>query len=324
MTTPGRPVKGSPSTKQVNIPRGGVNPRKGVSAVMGVKPVAKAATPTPGAFPGFMNHGGPVISAPMVYACFWGQMWQTDATYQHFVGQILQFHEDLLKSNFMNMLCQYGVGTGAGSCTCIGQPTFSSNAPTSLTQNSIHTTIQLLIDQQLLPEPTKPTNNVLMIYLDETIGVEDSANSLVLCEPSDDNAFGFHSFFTTTAGNPFYYAIIPTLADPCLRETCPDDAHCSLHLSQSQLDRITQVASHEFAEMTTDPQLNGWMDMADIDSQTGQSYGENGDICNGQSNAITVGANTWNVQQIYSKFHDKNSKGTTFCVCQSPNPLPNM
>jgi hypothetical protein len=133
----------------------------------------------------------------------------------------------------MNMLFQYGVGTGAGSGTVINPAIFASAAPTTLTLDNIQTTIQSLIDQQSLPEPATPTNNVLMVYLDETIGVEDPFNQLILCEPTNDNAFGFHSFFTTTAGNPFYYAIMPFLADACLQETCPNDAGCSLTFPRS-------------------------------------------------------------------------------------------
>ncbi len=292
---------------------------RGVSGRRGIPP--RIVQTTGGAFPGFANHGGPVITSPTVYTSFWGPLWQTDQHYQTLTGQLNQYHADLLQSNFMNMLSQYGVGTGAGSGTFVNQPTVVSNVPTALTLRTIQSTIQSLIDQQFLPEPVAPGNNVLMIYLDETLGVKDPAHHLVLCESANDNAFGFHQFFTTTAGNPCYFAIVPVLADACLRETCSNDAHCSLHLSQKQLDRITQVASHEFAEMCTDPQLTGWYDLTDTDLQ-GHPVGENGDICNGEANAITVGANTWGVQKIYSKTDDLGSGGTNFCVSQSPNPLP--
>lgn len=316
--------EGQTTGRTPKFPRGGVHPMKKKGAVIGVKlPVVpkKEAAPTPGAFPGFTSNGGPVISSPIVYTSFWGLNWQADASHQQLSSQISQYHADLLQSNFMNMLSQYGVGTGAGSGTVVNPAIFVSTAPTTLTQDSIQTTIQSLIDQQSLPEPATPTNNVLMVYLDETIGVEDPANQLILCEPTNDDAFGFHSFFTTTEDNPFYYAIIPFLADACLQETCSDDSRCSLHVSQNQLDRITQVASHEFAEMTTDPQLNAWSDQTDTDPQ-GNPVGENGDICNGQSDTITVGAKSWNVQRIYSKYDDMNSNGATFCVAQVANPEP--
>jgi hypothetical protein len=135
----------------------------------------------------------------------------------------------------------------------------------------------------------------------------------VLCEPTNDNAFGYHNFFTTTAGHKFYYAVIPALTDLCLQESCGQDTGCSLHLAQTQEQRQTQVASHEFAEMTTDPELNAWLD---------PQAGENGDICNGESSVITVGADSWTVQRTYSKADDMATGGQSYCLATAPAPIP--
>jgi hypothetical protein len=59
-----------------------------------------------------------------------------------------------------------------------------------------------------LPEPTNPSNIALVIYVDETVGVNDPKGGLVLCEARNDTAFGYHNFFMTAAGNSFYYAVI--------------------------------------------------------------------------------------------------------------------
>ena len=116
----------------------------------------------------------------------------------------------------------------------------------------------------------------------------------------------------TKAGNPFYYAMIAALNDACLTESCPgNDAGCSLHLSERQQQCQTQVASHEFAEMTTDPQFNAWLDPFN---------GENGDICNGETDTITVSDNIWTVQTIYSNYDDVNTNGLAFCSSQEPEP----
>jgi hypothetical protein len=85
--------------------------------------------------------------------------------------------------------------------------------------------------------------------------------------------------------------------------------------SEAQEQRLTQVASHEFAEMTTDPQLNAWVDPV---------KGENGDICNGESDIITVGTHTWTVQRIYSKYDDIRSEGKAYCLSQAPAPEPRL
>lgn len=305
--------------KEMRKTRGGVSPRPRAPAIRGVEaPVRRrgAAPPTAGAFPGFVYNGGPVIPSPQVYSSFWGPLWSQDQAHRTRAERLNRFHADLLQSGFMNVLSQYGVGSGAGAAGAFVRATFVSSVRGPLTDASIRSIIQSSITAGTLPEPTNPSNIALIIYLDETLGVDDPVDELVLCEPANDTAFGYHDFFMTTAGHPLYYAVIPALNDTCLTESCPgNDAGCSLHLSETQEERLTQVASHEFAEMTTDPQLNAWVDPA---------KGENGDICNGESDAITVGANTWTVQRIYSKYDDLNSNGTVYCLSQAPAPEPRL
>src|SRR5260370_39035461 len=77
----------------------------------------------------------------------------------------------------------------------------------------------------------------------------------------------------------------------------------------------TLFRSHEFGEMITDPQLNAWWD---------SGGGEEGDICNGESATIAVGANTWTVQKSYSKTDDVASNGANFCVVSHPSPHPKI
>jgi hypothetical protein len=186
--------------------------------------------------------------------------------------------------------------------------------PSTLSDTDIHTHIQAGINAGALPEPTP--NTALIIYLDDNTAVDDTAMGIVMCEPTSDTAFGYHYFFSTSAGHPCYYAMIPSLTDSCLKESCPGgDSTCSLSVSELQVDRLTQVTSHEFAEMTTDPEVNAWYD---------DSAGENGDICNGESAVISVGPNAWTVQRIYSRDDDINSNGASYCVASAPSPEPRL
>jgi hypothetical protein len=280
-------------------------------AIRGAKAKKKKGRKTAGKFPNFAYQGGPVIASPQVHTTFWGLLW-SDAAHQARAQRLNQYHQDLLASGFMNVLSQYGVGHGAGNAGAFLGHTFISNVPATLTDPLIRSTIQTAINQGVLPEPSDG-NMALIIYLDENMGVNDPADRLVLCEPQNDNAFGYHDFFTTAAGHKFHYAVIPALTDTCLQESCGSDAGCSLHLALTQEQRQTQVASHEFAEMVTDPELNGWLD---------PKAGENGDICNGESAQITVGGNTWNVQRTYSKADDVASDGQSFCLATAPTPIP--
>lgn len=301
------------------VARGGVSPRPGAPAIRGVKGGRSRrkhrgrARPR-GAFPGFGYNGGPVISFPQVCTSFWRSLW-SETSHQHRAQRLSQFHSDLLQSGFMNVLSQYGVGNGSGDAGVFVSATFMPAVSNVLTNADVQSLIQSAIATGHLPEPSNPSDVALVIYLDEHTGVNDAADGLVLCEPTNDTAFGYHEFFITAAGNPFYYAVIPSLDDACLGESCPSDAGCSLHLAQSQEQRQTQVASHEFAEMTTDPRLNAWVD---------PENGENGDICNGESDIITVAGNSWTIQKIYSKADDLATNGAAYCLGQALNPKPRL
>jgi hypothetical protein len=295
-------------------PYGGVGPvacTEGVgTAAGGVAPAAGAAGA--GQHPDFVYNGGPVIRNPQVYTSFWGASW-SDAAHAARSAQLNQFVQDLLASEYMNILSQYGVGSGAGSAGSFIKQTFAPGVSGEIDENDIANIVQNLIDTGDLPEPPASDNNTcLLIYLDESVAVKQPG--LRMCEPSDDNAFGFHSDFVTSAGNEFYYAVMPALDDTCITNTCGTGGGCSLKLSQTQEQRLTQVTSHEFAEMVTDPKFQtGWF---------GPTSDENGDICNGQPATITVGGRVWNVQRQYSKTDDQNSSGATFCVVGAATPMP--
>jgi hypothetical protein len=264
----------------------------------------------------FVYNDGPVITCPFVYTSFWGSLWLTDAAHTQQAGRLTQFCTDLVNSTYMNVLSQYGVGSGRGSGLFL-QASFIDNVPANLTDSDVHSVIQSAINRGAIPEP--PVNNtthILVIYLDENTAVNDPGLGIIMCEPAGDSAFGYHFDFTTTAGNPFYYAVIPALDDRCLRNSCSNDTFCSLHLGQTQEQRRTQVTSHEIAEMCTDPKFQtGWW---------GPSSDENGDICNGEADSITVGSNSWDVQRQYSKYDDINSNGAVFCITEAPTPLARL
>jgi hypothetical protein len=214
--------------------------------------------------------------------------------------------QDLLASEYMNVLSQYGVGSGH-----FVKASFVPGVTGQLDKSGLAKVVQAQVDSGALPEPPATNNNIaLVIYLDETIAF--SQPGLRMCEPDSDDAFGFHSDFVTRAGNDFYYAVIPSLNDQCVRNTCPHGGG-ALSLHQTQEQRLTQVTSHEFAEMCTDPKYgHGWH---------GPKSDENGDICNGEADTLTVGPNTWNVQLQYSKTDDEKSGGDDACVLGAPAPM---
>jgi hypothetical protein len=276
------------------------------------------AAPTAGVHTNFTYHGGPVINCAQVYTTFWGDQWLSDPASTQRAGRLAQFMKDFLASKYMNILSQYGCGNGAGGAGIFVRSGFVTGMPTDLDEITIHSTIQGLINANVIPEPndtgTKRATVALMIFLADSLTVNSANLGAVMCEPAGDTAFGYHYFFQTAAGNHAYYSVIPGLTDACLQRSCSNDASCSLHLSETQEQRQTQVASHEFSEMVSDPELSAWYEPG----------AENGDICNGEAGVITVGPNTWTVQRMYSKFDDIQTNGASFCVLEPNNPIPEL
>jgi len=273
-----------------------------------------AAQPVSAAHPNFTYHGGPVISCSTVYASFWGDQWLSDPASTMRAARLAQYMKDLLASKYMNILSQYGAGNGAGAAGIFVRSGFISSVPTDLNETSIHSTIQGCINAGAVPEPGSPSHMAFMIFLADNIAVNSANLGAVMCEQNGDTAFGYHYFYTTTGGHKFYYSVIPGLTNACLQESCGSDAGCSLHLAETQEQRQTQVASHEYSEMVTDPELTAWYEPG----------AENGDICNGEAATITVGPNTWTVQRMYSKYDDINSNGAVQCVVEPANPIPKL
>src|ERR1700722_3830202 len=266
-------------------------------------------------FPFFVYNGGPVVNNPQVYNIFLGD-WSSAAN-QNRATRLNQFITDLMSSSYMNILSQYGCGSSGTFVNGV----FIANTNHALLDSDLHTFIQNAINGKTLPEPTSGNSVVYIFFLDDSTGIADGTN--ILCEASGDNAFGYHSSFTTTAGNQGYYAVVPGLTDTCLANSCPGgDAGCSLQTTMTQEQRQTKVLSHEFSEMISDPEGAGpfaWQDFADASS------GENGDICNFKTpGTITVGANTWTVQPMYSKWDDMQATGAPTCIFGPPSPLPSL
>jgi hypothetical protein len=257
--------------------------------------------------PGFQYHGGPVVLDPRVFALFVGD-W-TGSANQARATRLNQFLTDLATGPYMNILSQYGCGIGG---SFVGSA-FVGNTNHNLKETSIHQLIQSAINAGTIPEPTDH-NNCYVLFLDDLSGVKDRGLGVVMCEPNSDNAFGYHNVFTTAAGNPCNYAIIPGLSSTCLNETCHGSATCSLHPTQTQEQRQTQVASHEFAEMISNPMGDAWFDDDGGD--------ENGDLCNGVSGTITVSGRSWTVQRMYSKADDEDTAGGAVCILPPASPIP--
>ena len=268
-----------------------------------------------GKYSDFIYHGGPVINSPQVHILFVGN-WNSPPN-QNRATRLIQFVSDLLSSRYMNILSQYGCGTTG----TVAGTTIVPTADNNLSAADIHNLIQSAINNNQIPEPVDQATCALL-YLDDATAVNDTTSGAVLCEATSDNAFGYHDHFVTTAGNSYPFAIVPGLTDTCLKNSCPSDLKCTLHLSATQEQRQTQVTSHELSEMFSNPQV-GSNEAWSRPSTGPNDPHENGDICNGESATITVGSNTWTIQMMYSKYDDMFSNGATTCITDSDS-LPSL
>jgi len=251
-----------------------------------------------------MTHqGGYTINNPQMLNVFVGN-WDSGSNTER-IERINQFTADLLGSNYMSLLVQYGCTTPG---SFIGSAKITSVPSKNLNDLAVQGLLQQAISNNIIPEPKK--NTVYILYFDNTIGFTDNSININMCSPTaSDTAFGYHHFFVTQKSNKCYYGVIPPLTDYCLQNTCFSSLNCSLKNAQTQEERITQVASHEIAEIISDPESNAWFDTL--------SGRENADICNGFRASISNSGRSWNVQQIYSHMDDKRTNGNIVCAASS-------
>jgi hypothetical protein len=232
--------------------------------------------------------GGPIVTCPLVYLNFWGDLW-SDSTHAPVAASLLQFHQDLLASNFMNILTQYGI-TGRDTAA-VTQSSFAigvANTPTAADYENI---FNIYMAFGLLPQPATSGTplQVVITYLDENTAISDPSHSL---SAATNTVSGYHDHYVAPDGAQFYYAF---LSYP-------------LGLDQtSTVNLLSQVGSHEFAEMVTDPQYNAWTPDSGVT--------EIADPCENETGTITVGANTWTVQQLWSQTIQS-------CIGPVANPIP--
>jgi hypothetical protein len=228
--------------------------------------------------------GGPVVRRPLVYASFWGPGWASPDQQEQAAG-ITQFHQDLLNSEFMNVLAQYGCpGAGTGAFVNASRLPW---VPKVLTVAQYQEIIQSRVFTDPLPERQNVGSPVLLIYLDETTIINDPATGRQLNFLAAYDS-GYHDFFTTPSGHRLY---------------------CGFIAHSPDIDTTTIVASHEFAEIITDPEYSAWT--------PDDGWTEIGDICEEGQGSVTLGVNTWAVQTIWSNVDNA-------CICQAPGPIPEI
>ncbi|HEY0482159.1 MAG TPA: hypothetical protein VGD37_31785 [Kofleriaceae bacterium] len=220
--------------------------------------------------------GGPTLPNIHVSPIFWNPTVQ-------FQGTLSPFYNDVPNSPLYTMLSQYGIGHGSGRPGVV-----AGRSTRNIRDSDIRTEVLFEINQGTVPQPNDP-NNYYPVHLAPNMQVtapDGSQSCVVFC--------AYHGTFTVrdVNGQQFNvnYGVLPDLSGAC-------NGVCG---GSSVVNNTTSVASHELVEATTDPAVGlatvigfplAWYD---------PSFGEIGDICNGQQGTTTGNGHSYTIQLEFS------------------------
>jgi hypothetical protein len=268
----------------------------------------------------FSYYGGPVLTNVRVVEVNWTSNINPMLT-QNLPG----FYQDVTNSPYLDGLAEYstvglnGAADGEpGSNQTIARGSFDTAI--TITPSVCNTTAACTVDDSViqaeliaqikagqLPMPTQSCdgqpNMLYMIDFPSNVTITNSllGTSCGFC--------GYHYTATDcTLGNLAYGVFPDVSAGPCA-------TGCG-HNSQ-WLDNATSIHSHELAEAITDPQIGipCGLDRPIAWYEDVQGCGEIGDPCNQVQTTLTVGADTWVVQKIWSN-------AANGCVLDNPSVPP--
>jgi hypothetical protein len=203
---------------------------------------------------GFSAHAGEVLSAPRVFAIFWGRDYGNPETGMNGTADNFNaFLPDVLDSRYMDMLAQYGVGRGS----FVGSTWVDHDPGTPQTEN--HSQMAQILTNWLTAglSPMVPASNevelLFIIFAPSEVTLTDDNGNMGFCAYHDSGFFNISPVWPWTKKNLFF-AVIGAGAG-------------------------TDVVSHELAEAATDRSGNGWF--SDSTSPCGSlfNYPEIGDVC---------------------------------------------
>jgi hypothetical protein len=202
--------------------------------------------------------GGPVLSNVRLVSVMWGP--NVDPTV---AIEAAGFYKAVVNSTFMDFLAEYntptqriGRGTYAGTFTIA-----PSNTSTLIQDGDIGPELAFQIQAGHLPAPNDNTLYVIHFPPGVTIVSGGEVSCVDFC------AYHWWSTQQISGTNQrLVYAVIPDFSPASVCYPGPPGASegCG---DTSEFDAVTQAASHEIAEATTDPTGSGW-------------EGEIGDPCN--------------------------------------------
>jgi hypothetical protein len=227
-------------------------------------------------------HNGPLIDHVKVEALYVDGDWSSSAagSLLGMMSQLNHYLGSLTNSPYMDQLREY---SEPGYTIGRGQFLGSRQLPVPLSLGKINDQdIQTAITN--LGETPDP-NRLYMVFTPPNVHVQNTTENSYTA-----NGFrGYHWTFPGPAGSPVRYAVIVDQ-----KGNYPANGISPLtRRLYSEMEQFTWVASHELAEVVTDPDCaTGW-----FGAGTSQ---EIGDLCNGYLDVLTLDGTSYVVQKEWS------------------------
>ncbi len=205
-----------------------------------------------------LDWGGPVQHSPRLYLIFWGSNWSSSAL----KSQLTSLYQGFASSSWEQILTQYwDAGGYVGSNVTVAATYSDQSNPSNVTDASV----QGEVASAIAANHWQNAADAQFIVLPAP-GTTYSPNFTV------DGGSGFCGYHDVDAAGSVY-DFIPYEGD------APFASECSGYDPGQPASITSFVASHEFSEAATDPQLNAWF--------TAGGY-EIGDICAQPDNVDTL------------------------------------
>jgi hypothetical protein len=215
-------------------------------------------------------YGGPVLTHVNVIPVYWNANVQYQSNLTSFYSYIVS------SSIYTSLLPQYSsIGSGT-----VGTPFVGAQPSTgTFTDAQVQSYLNSLFAAGSIPAPN--ANNYYPVHFPAGVTIKDSSGA-----SSCVTWCAYHGTYVRNGVN-VNYGIIPDQGGGCA-------GGCGTN--SLRVNNLTSVASHELVEATTDPAVGLATTYAPPLAWYNKTYGEIGDICNGQQ--ATLG--TWVVQKEWS------------------------
>lgn len=271
-------------------------------AVVPASATGGGAVCLPNCTPPLVNNGGSVEKNPRVVLIFWGPLWTSDATHRAVRSAVVSLFSGLAGTPYNELLSQYGVND---DIALVGDWLDSSTPPATLSALGNVDEIAFELDQH--KGSVKDADTSFFVFTQK--GTKESGfvwDLGAIC--------GYHSALPTVE-YPAYGTIVYGATPWPATQTSSSDS-----CGGNDVEAETTTASHEYAEIATDPGnsvLPGWT-TSDWRIAHDQIY-EVGDLCNDSS---YLSQPPVAVQELWDNRAPNTASGACELAADTPRPTP--